>query len=207
MGTEVAPTYATLVLGCLEEILYEKIRTEKGKEFAKYIEDQWKRYLDDRFMFWQNSHEDLDLFEHMLNSLHKDLKFKIQTNCVQLPFLDILVMKEGTSVSTDIYYKATDSKQYLNFNSCHPKHTKINIPFSLARRLCIIISNKSTLDIRLKELTTTLIERKYPLQIIKSGITRALEIPRENLLRVHEKNEENITPFISTYSPKNLLPS
>ena len=139
----------------------------------------------------------------MLNSLHKDIKLKIQTSCVQLPFLDILVMKEGTSVPTDIYYKATDSKQYLNFNSCHPKHTKINIPFSLARRLCTIISNKSTLDTRLKELTTTLIERKYPLQIIKSGITRALEIPREDLLRVQEKNEENITPSISTYNPKN----
>ena len=150
-------------------------------------------------MFWQNSHEDLDLFENMLNSLHKDLKFKIQTSCVQLPFLDILVMKEGTSVSTDIYYKATDSKQYLNFNSCHPKHTKINIPFSF----CTIISKKSTLETRLKELITTLIERKYPLQIIKSGITRALEIPREDLLRVQEKNEENITTFISTYNPKN----
>ena len=46
MGTKVAPT---LVLSYLEEILYEKHRTEKGKEFAKYIEDQWKRYLDDCF--------------------------------------------------------------------------------------------------------------------------------------------------------------
>ena len=44
-------------------------------------------------MFWQNSHEDLDLFENMLNSLYKDLKFKIQTSCVQLSFLDILVME------------------------------------------------------------------------------------------------------------------
>ena len=77
MGTKVAPTYATLVLDFLEEILYEKNRTEKGKEFAKYIEDQWKRYLDDCFMFGQNSREDLDLFENMINSLHKDLKFKI----------------------------------------------------------------------------------------------------------------------------------
>ena len=66
-GTKVAPTYATLVLGFLEEILYEKIRTEKGKEFAKYIEDKRKRYLEDCFMFWQNSYEDLDLFENMLN--------------------------------------------------------------------------------------------------------------------------------------------
>ena len=101
-----------------------------------------------------------------------------------------------------MYYKATDSKQYLNFNSCHPKHTEINIPF-FACRLCKKKSNKSTLDTHLKELNTTLIERKYPLQIIKSGITRALEIPREDLLRVQEKNEGNITPFISTYNPKN----
>ena len=49
----------------------------------------------------------------MLNSLQKDLKSKIQTSCVQLPFLDILVMKEGTSVSTDIYYKSIDSNQYM----------------------------------------------------------------------------------------------
>ena len=40
MGTKVALTYATLVLGFLEEILYEKIRMQEGKEFAKYIEDQ-----------------------------------------------------------------------------------------------------------------------------------------------------------------------
>ena len=80
-------------------------------------------------MFWQNSHEDLDLFENMLNSLYKDLKFKIQTSCVQLPFLDILFMKEGIPVSTDIYYKATDSKQYLNFNSCNRNTQKITYPF------------------------------------------------------------------------------
>ena len=30
-----------------------------------------------------------------------------------------------------------------------------------------------------------------------------MEIPREDLLRVQEKNKENITPFISTYNPKN----
>ena len=41
VGTKVAQTYATLVLGSLEEILYKQNRTEKGKEFAKYsyIED------------------------------------------------------------------------------------------------------------------------------------------------------------------------
>ena len=72
MGTKNAPTYATLVLGFLEEILCKK-RTEKGEELAEYIEDQWKRYLDDCVMFCQNSLEDLDLFVNMLNSLRKVL--------------------------------------------------------------------------------------------------------------------------------------
>ena len=57
----------------------------------------------------------------------------------------------NTSISTDIYFKSTDSKQYLNFKSCHPKHTKVNIPFSLARRIWTIVSDISVRNVRLKE--------------------------------------------------------
>ena len=57
------------------------------------------------FMFWRNLLEDLDLFVNILNLLHNDLTFTIQTSRVQLPFLDISVMKEGTSISKDLYYK------------------------------------------------------------------------------------------------------
>ena len=42
----------------------------------------------------------------------------------QQPFLDVLVKRVGTKMETDIYYKPTDSKQYLLSNSCHPKHIK-----------------------------------------------------------------------------------
>ena len=59
----------------------------------------------------------------------------MQTSKYQLPFLDVMVIKSNTSISTDIYFKSTDSKQYLNFKSRHPKHTKVNIPFSLAREI------------------------------------------------------------------------
>ena len=113
-----------------------------------------------------------------------------------------MIIKNGTSISTDIYFKITDSKQYLNFKSCHPKHTKINIPFSLARRICTIVSDTNTLHIRLIELALLLIERKYPVQVIKTGIIKAMAIPRSTLLKVKEKTMENITPFVSTYNPK-----
>jgi len=203
MGTKVAPTYATLVLGYLEEKLYVKIASEKGGDFAEYIQKQWKRYLDDCFMFWERSLSDLIFFENILNSLHTDIIFKIQQSSDQMPFLDIMVIKNGTKIVTDIYFKSTDSKQYLTFKSCHPKHTKANVPFSLARRVCTIVSDRNVLKSRLIELYDILIKRDYPIQIIKTGIVKALQIPRSNLLNGKEYTEENLIPFISTHNPKN----
>ena len=37
MGTKMAPTYATLVLGYIEHILYEQLLNSYGQEFASYI--------------------------------------------------------------------------------------------------------------------------------------------------------------------------
>ena len=51
IGTKFAPTYATLVLAYLEEILYSKVEIKFDKEFALYIKENWKRFLDDCFIF------------------------------------------------------------------------------------------------------------------------------------------------------------
>ena len=173
MGTKVAPTYATLVLGFLEEKLYRIVEHQKGHIFANFVRDQWRRYLDDCSIFWQRSMDDLVYFCRTLNSLHNDIVFKMQTSEYQLPILDVMVIKSNTSISTDIYFKSTDSKQYLNFKSCHPKHTKVNIPFSLARRICTIVSDISVRNVRLKELASSLIDRKYPIQVVKTGFFEA----------------------------------
>ena len=161
MGTKVAPTYACLVLGYLESNLYQKLEN-KDKSLAADVFKQWKRYIDDCFIFWERSFEDLQTFANILNSLHKDITFKMTVSEYELPFLDILIIKRDQTIVTDIFYKITDSKQYLNFKSCHPKHTKINIPFSLARRICTIVSDKALLRQRLSELANILLKRKYP---------------------------------------------
>ena len=186
IGTKVAPTYATLVLGFLEERMYETIKMEKDENFAKYIKEQWKRYLDDCFIFWERSMTDFAYFENLLNSLNADIRFKVQKSTERLPFMDIMVIKQWTSIITDIYFKSTDSKQYLNFNSCHPKATKINIQFSLARRICTIVSDTDVLKIRLQELASILRSRQYPIEVIKAGIFKVLRIPRKILLK-HRK--------------------
>ena len=65
-------------------------------------------------------------------------------------------------ILTDIFFKITDKKQYINFSSCHPKHTKVNVPFSLARMICTIVENKTILKQRLSELANILLKRQYP---------------------------------------------
>jgi len=93
MGTKVAPTYATLVMGYLEDKLYQNIRIEFGDEFSDYIQQNWKRYLDDCFIFWNRSAEDLDKFYKILNFIHSSINFTMEMSQTDLAFLDILIKK------------------------------------------------------------------------------------------------------------------
>ena len=50
--TKVAPTYATLFLGFLEEKLFETYEEKFDQHFGNYyyIRKPWRRYLDDCFI-------------------------------------------------------------------------------------------------------------------------------------------------------------
>ena len=113
----------------------------------------------------------------------------------QLPFLDVMIIKEGKKVFMDIYSKPTDSKRYVSFTSNHPKHWLKNVPFSLALRICMIAEKDSLKEIKLKELETLLLEQHYPERIIKAGINKALKIPQNELRKVKEQEEKKILPF------------
>ena len=91
----------------------------------------------------------------------------------KLPFLDILICKENTEYIRDIYYKGTDSHQYLDFFSCHSRHVKQNTPHALARRICTIVTKDDIRNIRLGELDTFLTNKNYPKKLINNGIEKA----------------------------------
>ena len=152
MGTKFAPIYATLVLAYLEVKLYEQVEKEFDSNFRKYIEDNFKRFLDDCFIIFTRSDEELKKFHNLLNTLHLSIKFTIEKSRSRLSFLDTLVTIHNRQLHTDIYYKPTDSNQYLLYTSCHPKHTRNSIPYNLARRLKMIVSDENILITRLEEL-------------------------------------------------------
>ena len=104
--------------------------------------------------------------------------------------------REG-KIETDIYYKETDSKQYLLFYSCHPRHTKINIPYNLARRLRTIISEEKVLEKRMRELMSFLSKQNYPEQIIEHSVQQDMSLDKNLLRTVKAKPKENIVPYES----------
>ena len=61
----------------------------------------------------------------------------------ELPFLDILIKNVNGQIITDIYYKPTDTQQYLYFKSHHPKIYIKAIPYTLAHRIHTIIKDKT----------------------------------------------------------------
>ena len=95
MGTKCAPTYATLVLGYLEEKLYNIIEDTFDKEFREYFEKMWCRYLDDCFIIMKGNLQDLTKLHHTLNSLLPCLKVTMEHDNTNLPFLDIMVINNN----------------------------------------------------------------------------------------------------------------
>ena len=115
-----------------------------------------------------------------------------------------MVKNENNIIKTDIFYKVTDTHQYLHFKSCHPRHCKLNVPYNLARRICTIVSDPTTQDTRLSELRDMLLARKYPKSIIENGIEKAKSTSMEVLRSCRKKDiDPNIIPFVHTYNPNN----
>ena len=152
MGTKCAPAYAALTLGYLEIGLYENIEYTFSKSVGEQFKNMYKRYLDDVLIIMSDPTITEESVYTLLNNLDENLTFKIETSGKTVNFLDITISIKNNTIDTDIFYKSTDSKQYLNFKSCHPRHIKQAVPYNLARRICTIVSEDYRREYRLNEL-------------------------------------------------------
>ena len=194
MGTRMAPSGACLFMGRLEEQL---LATAPKTPLI------WLRYIDDVFLIWTHGEEELDRFILHCNAKHHTIKFTAERSYKCLPFLDVMVELRDGHLHTDLYSKPTDTHQYLQWSSCHPRHTKESLPYSLAFRLRRICSSDTTFTSRTEELENYLHNRGYPSRVIKKQIQKVMDIPRSEALRPREtnvKNEDRV-PFVITYDP------
>ena len=168
------------------------------------MQKNWLRYLDDCYINWIFTDEKLHKFHTLLNSLNTNIESTIEKSTRQMLFLAILIHKDNDRRSTDIYYKTTDTHQYLDFTSNLPRHIKISIPYNLARRVCTIVDDDVTKNKRLKQLQQMLINRNYPRKIIQTGIDKAKALYQQDLRTVQEKKQtDNTVTLVTTFNPNN----
>ena len=226
IGTKVAPTYANIFMGWLEQ---KMLNTWTGRP-----PDIWKRYIDDIFTIWSGLESELLQFLTFINSFHSTIKFtasyrthefdvsvkwkhdKLEVKRVPLEklrprsidFLDTnLWINNDGKICTDLFVKESDRVTYLMPQSCHPGHITRNIPYSLGYRLKRICTYEEDFLKRWNELSRDLRSRGYKDKVLKAAFNRLEKVTRtEALVKVTRNAQcDNKIVFPITYDPR--LPS
>ena len=202
MGTKVAPSYAVNYMGAFEKM---HVYTHSHQSLL------YLRYIDDIFMLWQHGAAELDRFITHMNTCSEHIKFTTEQSTEEIAFLDTLVRIQGSSLSTDLHTKPTDSHNYLYYDSEHPQRCKDSIPYSQFLRIRTICTSKVDFDKHVIELASHFLRRKYPLALLQEAAALARNKDRATLLHPPEHTEEaeeNQKIFlITTYHPHdNTIP-
>ena len=80
----------------------------------------YRRFIDDIFGIWLHGEKSLLQFLAHANNCHPDTNFT-NVHGKSVPYLDVYASLNG-HITTDLYCKLTDTRQYLLPSSNHPAH-------------------------------------------------------------------------------------
>ena len=163
MGLPLGPSLANIFVEYSEALLFKRV----NKPLLYY------RYVDDTFAVFNDEDECNEFFSH-LNSLHPSLRFTFEKECNRtLPFLDVLVEKNGHEFVRSIYRKLAFTGQYIRWNSFCPMKRKANLISTLVHR-ALVICSKSTLQKELFNIRSILINNGYPEAIMNTVMSKKI---------------------------------
>ena len=195
MGSKVSPSFAILYMHNFE---------------SKYVYTYHKRpliylrYIDDIFMIWPHSLEDLNTFIEYINSQETNIKFSTEISDKSVSFLDMQVSIQDNHITTDLYTKPTDAHDYLLYSSAHPQKCKDSIPYSQFLRIKRICSNPIDFDRNVLQMSKHFHRRGYPIELLESAALKVKRIDRKDLLTPKEptpKSDPNQVFLITRYNP------
>ena len=164
MGKSYAPSLADLYL----EFFDQQART--GHRVAPLL---YFRYIDDVFLVWTSTVEELLDFQSFLNGLIPGIQVNFEYSEVSVHFLDTTVYLADCADSGDctletrVYFKATDTHQLLEKRSFHPPHTCKGVLKSQFVRFKRICSTKADFDCASTTLMDALAARHYSKRLMR----------------------------------------
>ena len=154
MGTICAPAYANIFMTQFEK-----------QHIYLYIKNKsilYLQYIDNIFMIWTGTKQELLIFLENLNSKHNAVKFEHNISHRKISFLDTLIYKDmNNTLQLTLYQKPTDQQSYLHARSDHPKSLKRSIPYSQALRIKTICFTLTEYKKHRAILKQNFIERGY----------------------------------------------
>lgn len=81
------------------------------------------RFVDNIFVLWTGSEDELNEFTTFINGIHELLEFPITKDQKEMCFLDVKIIREHDRLQTTLYTKPTDKKNLLQKNSFHAPQT------------------------------------------------------------------------------------
>ena len=195
MGSPLGPTLANIFLCYWEEIWLEKC----PQQFRPLY---YRRYVDDTFLLF-SSEGHVKKFLRYINSRHVNMTFTFETEVDdKLPFLDVLVSREGSRLTTSLYRKPTFSGLYTNYNSFISEKYKTGLIFCLLFRIFTLTVDWKKFHEEVKFLSDTFCKNQYPQHFfdrcVKIFLDRKLNPDTKTKI---EKEKLIISlPFIGRYS-------
>ncbi|NQY54553.1 MAG: hypothetical protein HRT42_13390 [Campylobacteraceae bacterium] len=201
-GIKPAPRYADLAMGYLEINLFYTLRSKLGSKVALHFWKFYRRYLDDGLIFWDTRLCPFENVFEIMNSLNRSIKFTMERDVNKLPYLDIEIYRTEKGFETMVYNKPTDSGNYLPFGSNHPRHTKTNIPFSLARRVKTLTNDDNLSKVKLEDLSSKLKDCGYPFGLVNCAVDTAMSLSTSDLRNKKPREEgDDLLVFVHTFDP------
>jgi hypothetical protein len=107
-------------------------------DWAQHKPSLWLWYVDDTFVVWPHGPERF--------SLRPPIQFTVEIESDSaISFLDVLVIRKGTTLATKIYRKLAHTGRYLNLKSNHLPHVKRGLVQSLQKRASTICQEQQDL--------------------------------------------------------------
>ena len=178
----------------------------------------WVRYVDDMFVIWPHGPDRLQSFHQRLNKQHPKIQFTVEEEKDdQLPFLDVLVTKEGGRLLTSVYRKPTHTERYIPYHSHHHPRTTTGVLRCMrdrARNICHPTKMQQEMD----HLNQVFQANGFPENLVKKTLTTPEEKSPEPeklddapkilctpYIRGLSENIEKVCAYICTYTTSTSL--
>lgn len=152
------------------------------------------KYVDDFLLIVHK--DDIAMVMEAFNTAHETVKFTLEMEVNgRLPFLDILLLRRGSSLVCDWYSKPMASGRFLSHASAHPPAMLYNIARGFAERV-LQLSDTQFHPANCVKIRQTLQRNNYPQAVIRKIMNRALHPPTRTPRNAEEQPTYVALPYI-----------